>query len=222
MTPVLCAAALGEVAGVGACRPEPDMHVEECVDESCCGCYPRLANVGFLCDHHAKWVEAALDQWGDWFRLVEAAGGKLVSSSGGGGTPLGFVPLTGLDLALDELERLRASQGAKHLHVWVSDHPGAVDALRWARAAYGAYVRFETEPQTPRLEKAPCPHCGEITIGTNPMHEDGPWKIVDCVHCGETIWRELFDVNPTVLSRQCDQRMHGLCSLPECTCPCHE
>ena len=220
MTPILCVAALGDLDGIRACRPEENLHEEECADRECRGCYPRLATVGFLCEPHARWVEGALDQWDAWERLVAASGGKLVTTSGGG-TPLGFVPLSGLDLTLDELTRLRASQQGRHLTVWVSDEDGARDALWWARAAYRAYRQHETEEQKPRLDKAPCPHCGEITVGVNPVHEDGPWKVVDCVHCGKTIHRELFDAPPTVLSRQCDQRLHGMCSLPECTCPCH-
>lgn len=222
MTPLLCAAALGDLDGIRQCRPEPDQHLEECDDDECRGCYPRLASVGFLCQPHARWVGGALDKWDAWASLVAASGGKLVTSAGAGGTPLGYVPLSALQLTIDECDRLRASQRGRHFTVWVSDEDGARDALHWARAAYRAYRMHETEETPPQLEKAPCPHCGETTVGVNPTREDGPWKIVDCIHCGKTIWRERFETPATVLSRQCDQRLHGMCSIPECACPCHE
>lgn len=220
---MLCAAALGDVPGVRPCRPQDGMHLEECTDDECLGCYPHLAEVGLVCERHYGWVKDATDRWPRWLTLVRAADGRTVTGEGGGGQPLGYVPLPGVALAIDECSRLKASQHGRRLDVWLSDDDGARDALMFARAAFAAYATYEVEPTPARVVRMPCPHCGEITVGMNRVHDQNGWQVITCMHCGEEIDRVRDTKAGDSRSTRCRTGRHVECEHNDgCRCACHE
>lgn len=220
---LLCAAALGDVPGVRPCPPQDHMHLEECADDECQGCYPHLAEVGLVCERHYGWVKDAVDRWPRWFELAQASGGRLVTSEGGGGQPLGYVPLAGVQLAIDECARHKASQQGRRPEVWLSDEDGARDGLLFARAAFAAYSTYEVEPTPAKVVRVPCPHCGEITIGMNRVHDHNGWQVITCIHCAKEIDRVRDTHARDSRSERCRTGRHVECEHNDgCQCVCHD
>ncbi|MCC2033086.1 hypothetical protein [Microbacterium allomyrinae] len=150
--------------------------------ETCTGCLPRKADVGFLC----RWCWERLEQvWVKWPRfaslLVETGNRAVVRDTGGrGSTPEGFVPYPGTYLAFDECVSFLDSRRGRPLRIWVSNEEGARDAIQFARAADSAYRNHEVEERAHKVRRVRCPECKQLTLAWRPPALFGGHVAVVC------------------------------------------
>lgn len=137
-------------------------HTAACRSESCKGCAPRAAAVGFVC-----WgcFDALAVELARWPKFAAAMRGveRPVKHDGGGATQVGYVPLTGVQLAIDECSRWLATRPDDDAS-WVSTLAGAEAAVRFTRASQAAHRAYPAEEPSRRLRRMHCPGCGMPTL----------------------------------------------------------
>lgn len=197
-------------------------HDRTCDDDACRGCAPRPAAVGNLCNDCYERAVAAAGLWAWFVRLVEAAGGRLVAAEGGGSTPDGYVNLTPAWMLIDAAKR-HNTRGNRTVDGWVESPAGAMEAVRFTRAAETAYARLEVEPRPDRpVRPHPCPHCGEFTQYGNHQTKRRGTTTVTCENCGELL--AVIRADPAtheVASPDCAIQAHAHCVSETCPCHCH-
>lgn len=130
----------------------------------CGGCFPRLADRGFLCQHCFARVEAAYMKWDRFARVISQLDRAVQRDNSGVRTqPNGYVPLPGTALAIDECESYLRSF-THSLEAWVSSEVGARDAVKFASAAESAYRTHEIEEQPTKLRRVRCADCRELSF----------------------------------------------------------
>jgi hypothetical protein len=159
-------------------------------DSACSGCFPRQAQIGHLCESCWHRLEHAYSRWDEFAHAVYGHD-RMVSPQGGGGSrPVGYVPLPGTYLALDEaFSFLRSGLAHGDLTEWVSTVTGAADAVRFTRAADAAYRAhpIEEKPRKLRRVRCPRPECGQRTLVRLPPDAVGFPVVVACQACGHEI-----------------------------------
>lgn len=174
MSQILCVAAWPGVPSVAPCK-QSGVHLTQCHDADCRGCYPRPAERGFLCAAHFDRVEHALARWSDFaIRAGRLGLTKAVQRDNAGvrTTADGHVNLTGVYLALDECRRfLRSSPDTAEM--WVQTEAGAADAIQFAAAAERAYRSHEVEERPHRIRRVRCPECQQQLIWNPPAWFEG-------------------------------------------------
>lgn len=193
----------------------------------CRGCLPRSADRGFLCAACWDRLDNAWLRWPQFERLVLETDGRAVSPEGGGikgSTPDGYTNLPLTVLTLDECNRHLRSRGDRTLDAWVHTEDGAADAIQFAHAAQRAYQSLEVEKRELKLERVRCPHCGMLSLMSNPTRQQGAATIVDCQHCGRLL-DTIRDTEPRwVGSETCSSTEpleHLHCQSVHCRCDCH-
>lgn len=194
---------------------------------TCRGCLPLAAEVGFLCRHCYEIVESAYPKWARFRQLLDAADGRPVSPTGGGGSAaVGYSNLPLTFLAVDECERHLATRGDLTLLMWVNTQDGAAHAIQFAYAALNAYESFEVEEREKVIPPpARCPHCNELTVTQNRARERGVLTIIECQSCGGVIDKVRTGADAWTGSDICehgDPLDHLDCADVDCGCWCHD
>lgn len=157
---------------------------------TCGGCLPREANHGFLCRGHFERVQSAYARWGTFRAALDGVDRAVsVDTAGVAGTSVGWVPLPGTLLAIDECERYLASMpdGPHGFDMWISTEEGARDAVLFAAAAERAYRSHQIEEREQGLRRVRCPKCGQLAlVRLAPVFELDP-VIVSCDNCQHEI-----------------------------------
>lgn len=232
---IVCATNDG-LPGIRACTTLGE-HRVTCLDHpgwdentrpgTCRGCLPLAAEVGFLCRHCWELVETAYPQWARFRQLLDAADGRTVSPTGGGGasTATGYSNLALAFLAVDECERHLATREDLTLLMWVNTPSGAGHAIQFAHAALNAYRTLEVEEREKATPPpARCPHCEQLTQTKNRTRERGVLTIVECEHCGGVLDKIRTGPDAWTGSDACehgDPLDHLDCSDVDCSCWCH-
>lgn len=231
---IVCATNDG-LPGIRACTTLGE-HRVTCLDHpgwdektrpgTCRGCLPLAADVGFLCRDCWELVETAYAGWDRWSKLLAAADGRTVSSTGGGSTALGYSNLSLATLAKDECWRHLRTRGDLTLLMWVNTQAGAAHAIQFAHAATNAYRALEVEERekvTP--PPARCPHCGFLSLTANRSRERGVLTIVECTNCGGVIDKVRTGADAWSGSDVCEHGEpldHLDCADIDCSCWCHD
>lgn len=173
-------------------------HVDgEAPEETCTGCMPRKADVGFLCRYCFDRLEHVWLKWDHFAALLPEAGNRAVvrDTGGRGSTPDGYVPYPGTYLAYDECLSYLASRRGRPLRIWVSNEAGAADAIQFARAADAAYRTHEVEERAHKIRRVRCPKCSQQTLVWNPTPLFGGHVTVTCSTdgCGEELDQGSFE-----------------------------
>lgn len=134
----------------------------------CTGCLPQPAKHGLLCWGCWERVEHALTAWPAFAVIIASIDRAVVHDNGGiGGSSEGYVPIPGTRLAVDECESyLRTLTGPAD--AWVARWDGAVDAVRFARAAESAFRTHAIEEKPHRIKRTRCTKCNQLTLIWNP------------------------------------------------------
>lgn len=142
---------------------------DETTGRTCKGCRPREARVGFLCLSDYEKAQNALIDWAEFEPKIMQAGDRAVQRDNGGiaGQQVGYVPLPGTVLAVDEIRSYFKSFNGR-LEYWVATQRGAMDAVRFARAVSSAIRTHAVEERAIKLNRLRCPNCGTLTMIRNP------------------------------------------------------
>lgn len=187
MSSILCITTEG-LPGIRACTHRGS-HLESCMNDSCTGCAPREAERGFLCQRCFERVEHAIIQWPRFASALHGVTRAVsVDTAGRGGSAVGYTPLPGTVLALDECRRLLRSlpEGPRGLSLWVTTEEGARDAIMFAHAADRAYRTHEIEERESRLRRVRCPRCEQLSLIRRPPQFQHEPVEVECQNpvCG--------------------------------------
>lgn len=150
----------------------------------CPGCLPKPAHIGFVCASCYESVLAALVTYDTWSRAFR---GETTSATrdGRGGTTIGYVPLTHLQLAKDALERYRRSYPGR-LDTWIATPEGAEDAVRFALEMKAATTAHKHTDSPLRIRHVRCSECKQLSLTRIPPGEAGAPITVTC-RCGHII-----------------------------------
>jgi len=161
---------------------------EETTGKLCKGCRPREARIGHLCLACWEHVEQALSAWPMFEMRIDGVSRAVQRDNGGiSGQSIGYVPIPGTVLALDEVRSYYTLIG--NADQWVNTVEGAMDARRFARALEAAMRTHPAEERAHKLRRLRCPSCKTLTFVWNPperLHGD---ITVTCQNpgCGKAI-----------------------------------
>ncbi len=167
----------------------------EATGRPCHGCQPREARHGLLCWTCWESVQTAV---GGYERLATLLTGidRAVQRDNGGirGQSLGYVPIPGVPLALEELESYIRDRHAS-VDVWVSNPDGAKNAVRFGRAYASALRSHPPEEVAHKINRTRCPACNRISLVWNPPVADGAEVTVICQNpeCGQQLAQSSFE-----------------------------
>lgn len=174
MSQILCVAAWPGVPSVAPCK-QAGVHLAQCHDGECGGCYPRPAERGFLCASHFDRVEHAVMRWDVFVQRAAQLGlSKAVQRDNAGVRTAaeGHVNITAVTLAIDECRRFLAGHPGS-IEAWVHTEAGAADAIQFAAAAERAYRSHEVEERPHRIRRVRCPECQQQMIWHPPAWYEG-------------------------------------------------
>ena len=142
---------------------------DEYTGKPCTGCRPREARIGYLCLADHEKAQNALIEWSEFEPKIAAAEGRAVQRDNGGiaGQQIGYVPLPGTMLAVEEIHSYLKSFPGR-LDYWVATQKGAMDAVRFARAVSSAIRTHAVEEKSIKLNRLRCPDCGTLSMIRNP------------------------------------------------------
>lgn len=195
MSTIFCVCAWPGVPSVPPCRAR-DVHLETCADDECRGCFPKGAEVGFLCASHFDRVTHSYSRWSEFERRVGELGlTKAVQRDNAGVRTRvdGHANLTLAFLAMDECSRFLASAaGHRSLELWVHTEQGASDAIQFAAAAERAYRAVEVEERPHKVRRVRCPQCAHELIWNPPAWFEGA-VAVKCADCAHVLDQDEFE-----------------------------
>lgn len=207
------------IAGVAPCM-QRNAHFAACSSGTCTGCVPRTAQHGYMCGACWYRLEQAISEWDYQFFPTFAHEVRAIQPEPAvSGKPSSRLPLSPLQLAMDEI--LRFQKGRTAAHLWVSTPEGAEAAVRFTRAVEHAVRAF---PRTEGMKKIPttrCPACRQRTLVYDPAHTFGADATVKCLNlaCGNVMDHTAFE-RIALIEAQCCRRCrdHDGCTNPTCTC----
>ena len=152
----------------------------EATGRECTGCLPVKAKQGHLC-------------WNCWDNARDALGGyphlqlmltgidRAVQADNVGvrGQSLGYIPIPGVPLTLEELQSYRRDAPAS-LTDWVSSPEGAKNAVRFARAYRAAMRAHPTEEVAHKIRRTRCTSCSQLSLLWKPPSHFGDNVTVTC------------------------------------------
>ncbi len=177
------ACAANHTRGIRPCTIR-DTHLVTCPGANCPGCAPKPAVHGYLCRHHYEQVEDALHHHRQLVRLLMVGERAQSPVSSASTIPGPRIPLAALRLDLDAIHRLWDGDGHEAAATWVISIPGAMQALRYARAVHTAQLRHPTEPRPVYAGRYRCPGCRELTVIIDPPAYVEADAIMRCIRCG--------------------------------------
>ena len=179
----------------------PKRQREEATGRECRGCLPREAKKGLLCWSCWDRVQHAMTEWTPWIERILLTIDRAVQSDNGGirSDALGHINIAATRLAVDEVRSyLRSCTGTAE--AWVSAEAGAMDAVRFARAASSAVRTHELEEKTHRIQRVRCPKCRHLSLAWTPPYARPPFPFspdvtVSCQNpsCGHRIDQSVFE-----------------------------
>jgi hypothetical protein len=192
----------------------PDKHFAACESDDCTGCVPRKAEFGMLCSScHAR-LERARSRWSSF---MDALGGEARAvqpdPASGSGRPGARIPLTALQLTIDEISRMRPD-------AWTE--AGAVEALQFSRAVDAAVRAFPTRDMQRRIQNTRCPRCKMRTLVYEPTRHAGGEARVRCLGegCGKVMDHSAFE-RIALIEAQCCRRCRHEDGCGDLSCTCH-
>jgi len=168
---------------------------EETTGHRCKGCRPREARVGQLCLNCYEKVVHAVAEWEPWASMLRGIDRAVQRDNGGiSGQSLGYVPIPGTALALDEVWSYGKSMKAG-VDDWVTTVAGAKDARRFARALESALRTHAVEEKAHAVKRTRCTECGRLTLVWNPAMTLGGNVTVKCSNpgCQHEMDQDSFD-----------------------------
>lgn len=159
---------------------------EEATGKACKGCLPKVAQHGLLCWNCWDSVQTAITDWHPFEKMLVGVSRAVQRDNGGvRGQSVGYVPLPGTMLAIDEIRSyLKTFTGT--MDAWVSTSEGAKDAVRFARAVPTAMRTHAVEEKPHKLRRLRCPDCGTLNFVWNPPSQPQSDITVTC-ECGKAI-----------------------------------
>lgn len=167
-------------------------------EDTCPGCLPRRAHVGFVCAPCFARIDEAVSTWKVWGKMLDGVdSAKTRDGDGGRGKPTSRPPLAALALDREEVESyLRTWTGTDER--WVASVAGAADAVRFARAM-GAAARNHPTHETPhRIRRTRCPACEQLALVWTPPAYFGGHVTVTCRSCPFTADQSSFEKIATI------------------------
>lgn len=168
---------------------------EESTGRECKGCRPREARNGHMCLNCYEHVVNAMAEWGPFEEMIDGIDRAVQRDNGGiSGQSLGYVPIPGTVLAVDEIwSYVKTMSGS--IDQWVSTVVGAKDARRFARALEGALRTHAVEEKAHAVKRTRCTECKQLTLVYNPTVSLGGNVIVKCSNpaCQHEMDQDSFD-----------------------------
>jgi hypothetical protein len=200
----------------------PKLGRTERTERHCTGCLPKLATTGYLCWSCWEGVQHAFEEWGPFERMLNGIDRAVQRDNGGisAGT-LGYVPIPGTQLALDELRSyLRYFHGNATL--WVSTEEGAKDAVRFSRSVASAVRTHAVEEKAHQIKRTRCPKCAQLTLVWHPTPAFGGNVTVTCANekCSHVLDQAAFE-KVTAIEKTCCSRCRGERGCTNTQCSCH-
>lgn len=192
-------------------------HVDSCQLETCAGCRPRPARFGILCA--ACWfdLEHAVADYSAARPRLAAAGGHAVSPERGSTHAGPRLPLTGLEVDLDALDRAHSAIRFP-LSLWVSDEAGARAAVTFTRLVHRLLPRHPWKEDPHNLPRTRCPNCSLLTLRELPPTHKGDARTVACKNCGHTLDQSAYEALAAIEAQCCRRCRDTTCNDPECRC----
>jgi hypothetical protein len=167
----------------------------EASGRACTGCTPRIAYNGFVCRNCFDRIIAAIAAAPAFLATLRGVDRALTPTSGGGrASVLGYVPLTALALAVDEIERyLDGNPG--NAESWVATPEGAQSAVGFANAMHSAIAAHPTRESAHQVRRVRCPKCGQMTLAWHPTPWVGGEVTIRCrnTECGSALSQDDFE-----------------------------
>lgn len=168
---------------------------EETTGRECRGCRPREARNGHLCLGCWDRVVSSVSEWATFEPRIAGVERAVQRDNGGiRGSSLGYVPIPGTLLAVEEIRSyIRSMTG--NVDQWISTADGARDAVRFARAVASALRTHAVEEKAHRVKRTRCPHCAQLTLVWNPAQAFGGHVTVKCSNpaCQAELAQESFE-----------------------------
>lgn len=168
---------------------------EEATGRVCKGCRPREARYGQMCLNCHEHVVNAVSDWGPFSSMIRGIDRAVQRDNGGiSGQSIGYVPIPGTVLAVDEIwSYFKSMHGS--VDQWVSTVTGAKDARRFARALEGAMRTHAVEEKAHQVKRTRCTACGQLSLVWNPTMMLGGNVTVKCSNpeCKHEMDQDSFD-----------------------------
>jgi hypothetical protein len=189
-----------DVPGVRNCVHRGE-HLEGCTGErhgkECRGCLPRKADQGMLCVYCYEELLNVLGWW-PTFATTITTNGPLVNRDNAGisSKAIAHDLLTLMFLDVNEAEDfLQSYTRTGDVRVWVSNHAGAVDAVKFMQVAKRARNTHQVEERPHRVTRVRCRECGETTLVWMPPEHYRDEVTVKCSKdgCGFVLDQAAFE-----------------------------
>ena len=147
--------------------------------EPCGGCLPKPAIRGHVCGSCYGRIMRAFEDVPDWLRLTD---GILTTArvETGGGSALGFVPFTALEMDRAEVVEMLDGATKDDVDRWVATPKGAAHAVRTASAINSAIVKHPVSFEQENLDQVWCPKCDRKTLVRIPPKTHKAAEIIKC------------------------------------------
>lgn len=199
----------------------PGKHVNDDLDHSeCLGCLPAVAEPGSkLCRACLTVLEQVVASWSTWFAVLGDEVRAFTPESSGRSQPGPRLPLSPMQVEIAVVRQLDTRAG-KPVPMWASTEPGAMDALRFRRAASSAMRAHPVKEQAHKLPRTRCPKCKTLSMIYQPPAVPGSDAMVKCVLCGYTLDGEHYE-KLAAIEAQCCRRCRSDEGCREGSCRCH-
>lgn len=147
--------------------------------EDCTGCEPKPAIRGYVCGSCYGRISNAMKAVPEWLEMTE---GILTTAraENGGGSALGFVPFTALELDRNEVWEMLGGATEEDVDRWVSTARGALHAVRTASVIRSAMTRHPVRVEQENLDRNRCPSCDKLTLVRIPPRIPFTPDIIKC------------------------------------------
>lgn len=195
-------------------------HLADDLDHSeCDGCAPALRSVGGLCSACWTRVEQVVADWDAWEAVLGDEPRAFTPEPVGRSTPGPRIPWSRMQVDVAVVRGLDTRRGALARN-WVSNDRGAMDALRFARAAASTMREHPRVEGSRRLGRTQCPKCKVLSLIYRPPAAPGSDATVVCAICGYTIDGDRYEVLAAI-EAQCCRRCKSEQGCAEAGCRCH-
>lgn len=152
----------------------------EATGRECTGCLPVEAKQGHLCWNCWDGARAALGGY-PHLQLMLTGIDRAVQADNAGvrGQSLGYVPIPGVPLTLEELRSYRKGAPASLID-WVATQEGSKNAVRFTRAYKAAMRAHPTEEVAHKIRRTRCTSCSQLSLQWKPPARLGENVTVNC------------------------------------------
>lgn len=172
--------------------------------EVCAGCLPKPAIRGHVCGSCYGRIMRAFEDVPDWLRLTD---GILTTArvETGGGSALGFVPFTALEMDRAEVVEMLDGATKDDVDRWVATPKGAAHAVRTASIIRSAMTKHTVRIEQENLDRSRCPNCQKLTLVRLPPRLPFTPDLIKCrdTNCG---YKADAEENALLAFRELDQK----------------